>query len=132
MTQPAIPRSRLSLGALLVVQPPCLVLYQYLAKSLGDQLTPPGTEIWAVLDQVITAPVFWGMVAVEIVNLILWLSILSRIDLGKAFPLTAISYCLIMAISVFVFHEAVNPFAIGGSVLILCGIALLATEKETA
>ncbi|MDV6330709.1 hypothetical protein [Asticcacaulis sp. 201] len=132
MIPPAIPRSRWSLGALLVAQPLCLVVFQYLAKSLGDRLTPPGTEIWTALDQVITAPAFWGMIAIEIVNLVLWLSILSRIDLGKAFPLTAISYCLVMAISVFVFHEAVDLIAIGGSVLILGGIALLATEKEAA
>jgi len=120
---------RWSLVALLVAQPLCLVVFQYLAKSLGDALTQ-GANVWVLLDRVVTSRVFWGMIAVEVVNLLLWLSILNRIDLGKAFPLTAISYCLVIAISVFVFHEAVDPVSIGGSVLILGGIALLATEKE--
>lgn len=115
------------LAPLLIAQPLCVAAYQYLAKALGEGIRHDG--IAAIAADLATSPLFWILIVVEILGLVLWLAILERLDLSRAFPLTAISYCLVLGISLFVFHEKIDVTTIAGSVLILAGIGLLATDK---
>ncbi len=129
---------RIPLVPLMLAQPVCATVYQYLAKSLGTedgQGAVTGAGIGGVADAIlrlVTLPGFWILVAVEAVSLVIWLAILERVDLARAFPLTAISYCLVFATSVFVFHETVGLTTFVGSALILAGAGLLAFEERAA
>eukprot|EP01042_Synura_sphagnicola_P035640 gene35640-45635_t len=51
-----------------------------------------GAQLWTIL----VSAHFWVLVVIEIVSFALWMLILARIDLARAFPLTALSYGLIM------------------------------------
>jgi len=114
---------------LLVVQPLCVAVYQYLAKALGTRLGQ-GT-LTAIASRLVTSPLFWALIAVEVLGLVVWLAILERLDLARAFPLTAVSYCLVIGIGIFIFHEKIDLATLGGSVLILAGIGLLATSERS-
>ncbi len=119
---------KMPLWPLLILQPLSVVAYQYLAKALGEGLGA-GTPA-QICAHMTSSPLFWALILIEGVGLVVWLAILSRIDLARAFPLTAISYCLVMAVSLLVFHETVDAFTVAGSLLILVGIGLLATDRS--
>ncbi|WP_443751318.1 hypothetical protein [Asticcacaulis solisilvae] len=125
---PARPR-KWPLFPLLIAQPLCVAVYQYLAKALGTGLGQ-GTPVDLAI-RLGTSPLFWTLIAVEGLGLVVWLAILHRLDLARAFPLTAISYCMVLGISLFVFHEKIDVATLGGSVLILAGIGLLASGERT-
>ncbi len=71
-------------------------------------------------------PRFWGLVVIELGSFGLWMLILARLDLSKAFLLTAISYCLIMALGALLFHERIGWTGYLGSTMILGGMVLVA------
>ena len=56
---------------------------------------------------------------------ILWLGVLSESELSRAFPIMSLSYILVMIPSFFIFNEPITLFKIGGSLLIMTGVALL-------
>jgi multidrug transporter EmrE-like cation transporter len=113
---------------LLVVQPLCVAVYQYLAKALGQKLGH-GTLV-AIASRLLASPLFWGLIAIEVLGLVVWLAILDRLDLARAFSLTAVSYCLVIGVGIFIFHEKVDLATLIGSVLILAGIGLLASGER--
>jgi drug/metabolite transporter (DMT)-like permease len=120
--------SKWALVPLMITQPLCVAAYQYLAKALGNGLGQ-GDALTLAL-HLATSPLSWTLIGVEIIGLLAWLAILNRLDLARAFPLTAISYCLVIAIGIFGFHERVDLATVGGSVLILAGIGLLAQGER--
>jgi drug/metabolite transporter (DMT)-like permease len=59
---------------------------------------------------------------------VVWLTILKEIDLGRAFPMTAIIYVTTLASAVLLFHERLNGMRIAGVAVIAVGVALLASD----
>jgi multidrug transporter EmrE-like cation transporter len=66
----------------------------------------------------------WLVAAViaEALCFVVWLRVLAELELSKAFPLSALSYVLIMAVAFFVFSENISSMQLIGSCLILTGI----------
>ncbi len=73
-----------------------------------------------------------SLVAMEIISFAAWMYVLSKAELSAAFPLTAISYLLVIALGWFGFHEAVTTPQILGAAAILAGVWLLRPESEAA
>lgn len=119
-------KARYVLIALIAVQTACTVAYHSLAKGLAIDL---GTDLLPFASIVVDVR-FWCLVGVEGGSLVLWMLILARIDLARAFPLTALSYVLIIAAGHFVYHEKVSAIEVVGSLLILAGILLLAQADK--
>ena len=129
--QKTFPRLLILVG-LVAAQTVCSVAYHGLARWLGLSLDKGVSMSRPALDQVLLipeSPAFWLLVLIEGLSFGLWMMILARIDLARAFPLTALSYCLILAVGHYGFHEPVNLAEFSGSLLILGGILLLATGK---
>ena len=59
---------------------------------------------------------------------LIWLTILKDIDLGRAFPMTAVIYVSTLVAAVTLFHEHLNPMRIAGVLVIALGVALLASD----
>lgn len=76
----------------------------------------------------------WLLAAIlaEILCFFIWMNVLSKLELSKAFPLTGASYVLVIASGWFAFGEPVLDLQIIGSGLILSGVWLIAgaTEKD--
>ncbi|MDF2568451.1 MAG: arnF [Sporomusa sp.] len=60
------------------------------------------------------------------VSTLLWIYALRTVELSFAYPLISLGYVLVFIASYFLFHETIGPLRIGGLVLILSGIVLVA------
>jgi drug/metabolite transporter (DMT)-like permease len=63
---------------------------------------------------------------------LIWLTILKDIDLGRAFPMTAMIYVSTLVSAVVLFHERLNTMRIAGVMVIGLGVALLASDTRPA
>jgi|HubBroStandDraft_6_1064221.scaffolds.fasta_scaffold91983_3 drug/metabolite transporter (DMT)-like permease len=51
-----------------------------------------------------------------------WIAALSRLELSRAYPLTAASFVLIVVLSAIFFDERLTPFKVAGVLLIVLGL----------
>jgi multidrug transporter EmrE-like cation transporter len=105
--------------------------YQVAAKETARALaqTSFGVDWFADLFRQPWAGV---LIAFELASFAAWMTVLARMRLAAAFPLTAIGYVLIIAVSWAVFHEPASaPQAVGGAV-ILAGVWLLGRGERDA
>jgi len=60
------------------------------------------------------------------VSMLIWLYVLSRMELSFAYPFVALNYVLILFGSYFLFKETITPIKIVGVVTIIIGVCLVA------
>jgi multidrug transporter EmrE-like cation transporter len=84
------------------------------------------------LDQLFGSPWFGLAIAAEIACFWIWMTVLSELDLSAAFPLSAVSYVLIMGVAWLAFGEPITLLQIAGSLLILAGTWLIANGTARA
>jgi multidrug transporter EmrE-like cation transporter len=132
MTTPTPTVRRTTLWTAAFVTVPILGLgYQLCAEhTAGALLGVPFGVAWIV--RAAAEPWARGLVALEIMSFAAWMYVLSKAELSAAFPLTAVSYLLVIALGWFGFHEAVTLPQILGAVAILAGVWLLRPEPEPA
>nr|WP_306909367.1 transporter [Rhizobium mesoamericanum] len=99
-------------------------LFQIFTKLGAAQLGNVEATTW--LEDALTSHWILAAVVVEIVCFFIWMTVLAELDLSKAFPLSGISYALIVATGWFAFGEPIVGLQIVGSGLILAGVWLIA------
>lgn len=107
-----------------VLLPLATVAYQIAAKqvsSCGGSTSAPRQWLACVLH----TPWSAAMVVSDIAGFVAWMLVLGRMTLSAAFPLSALSYVLVIAASWTVFREQASPAQLVGSVLIMAGVFLL-------
>lgn len=114
---------------LLIALPLSNIAYQYLAKTIAFNNAFENISFNTLL-LLVSNFKFWLMVVLETFSLIIWLKILSDMDLAKAFPITALAYVAILFISIFSFQEKLHFNDFIGSALILGGILILLSIKN--
>ena len=105
-------------------------LFQFFIKHGAEQLGDGGAEAW--LWQALSSYWILAAIAVEIACFFIWMNVLSELDLSRAFPLSGISYVLIIATGWFVFGERIVALQVIGSGLILTGVWLIASANVEA
>jgi len=60
------------------------------------------------------------------ISMLIWLYVLSRMELSFAYPFVALNYVLILFGSYFLFRETITPLKIVGVVVIIIGVYLVA------
>lgn len=103
-------------------------LFQIFTKLGATQLGNAGGTTW--VEDALTSHWILAAVVVEIVCFFIWMTVLAELDLSKAFPLSGISYVLIIASGWFAFGEPIVDLQIVGSGLILAGVWLIAGASE--
>ncbi len=74
-----------------------------------------------------------AMLALEIASFAAWMTALSEMKLSAAFPMSAVSYVLIIVAGWTLFHEPANAAQVVGGGVILFGIWLIGrSEPEDA
>ncbi|MSP42891.1 MAG: transporter [Alphaproteobacteria bacterium] len=107
-----------------VLIPICSTLYQAFAKLTADHMQEQAFSLgW--LQQAGATPWLWAALACEIAAFAVWLQILGEYELSKAYPMTAVSYVFILAVSWFGFNEDILWPQLFGGALILCGVLLI-------
>jgi multidrug transporter EmrE-like cation transporter len=91
---------------------------------LGFQTISPSTLAPTIVRLVLSPWVVMG-VAIYVAGTFTWLIVLSRIDLSLAYPMTSISYILIVGSSWLLLGESVNRLKVLGVLIIIAGVVLI-------
>lgn len=59
------------------------------------------------------------------VSVLLWMVVLSKVDVSFAYPFLSIGYVLSAIVGYFFFHESVTPVRIAGIIVICIGVILI-------
>jgi len=60
------------------------------------------------------------------VGTLIWLNVLSRMDLSQAYPFVGLSFLLTALLGYFLFHEPFHPGRLAGTALVIAGVILVA------
>jgi len=127
LARPAAPRAlRAAIGGWLLfilVETATQVAFKYAGATLDDR-----SGLGRLIAHALTTPVVLLGFGLYFCGFLIWLTILKDIDLGRAFPMTAVIYVSTLAAAVLLFHERLNPTRIAGVVVIAVGVALLASD----
>jgi len=80
---------------------------------------------WEWFFDVASRPLIWLGVLCYIAAFVMWMTILSRLPLGVAFPASALVFIVVILASYLVFGEMINIWQIMGFGMILAGVLLL-------
>ena len=130
MTAPTL-RGRVARRLLFLALPLLGLAYQLTAKETA--LAMAGTPFSArwVLGAL---GLHWAqaMIALEIISFGVWMVVLSEIKLSEAFPLSALSYVLVILTSWTVFREPGSALQVLGGAAILAGVWLVGRPRDDA
>jgi multidrug transporter EmrE-like cation transporter len=117
-------RGRLGLWTLCALLPVLGLGYQVAAKETAQALSHTlfSFEWFAEL---LRQPWAAALLAFEIASFAAWMTVLARMRLSAAFPLTALGYVLIIGVSWAVFHEPASVAQVVGGGVILAGVWLI-------
>jgi drug/metabolite transporter (DMT)-like permease len=85
-----------------------------------------GTGVIPVLLSYLLTPGVIGGLALYGIGTLLWLNVLSRIEVSQAYPFVGLGFLLTALLGMVLFGDNVNAWRIGGMVLIGAGIYLVA------
>jgi drug/metabolite transporter (DMT)-like permease len=111
----------------IVVETATQVTFKYAGATLDDSHGLAGLVVHGLQ----TPTVLLGFV-LYFCGFLIWLTILKDIDLGRAFPMTAMIYVSTLVSAVVLFHERLNSMRIAGVVVIGLGVAMLASDTRAA
>ena len=74
---------------------------------------------------VLTSPGVMGGLALYGIGTVLWLGVLSRVELSQAYPFVGLSFVLAAVLGYFVFADAVSATRVAGIALIVAGVVLV-------
>lgn len=60
------------------------------------------------------------------ISFLLWIKVLSKVELSYAYPMVSLGYVLVMIFSYFFFKENITPIRILGVAFIMIGVILVA------
>ncbi len=100
---------------------------QMLIKTGADSVTQPGF-LGAIVSMVTNPPLFAGYCLYGF-NTVLMVLALRDGELSLVYPVIALTYVWVTLLSMFIFHEPMNPFKGLGIAIIVCGVAILGRSK---
>jgi len=63
-----------------------------------------------------------------IATFVVWMAVLTRMELSRAFPLTALTYVTVPALALFFFGERLPAIRVAGITVIIAGVMLIGWE----
>ena len=90
-----------------------------------------GNLVWGGIISPGTIPFVWLGMIVYALAIMVWLQVLSRMDLSIAFPMMSLSYVLVYLGAALwpALDEAITVGRLAGTGLIMCGVALVAQSR---
>ncbi|MDB5457981.1 MAG: Permease of the drug/metabolite transporter superfamily [Caulobacter sp.] len=125
------PRRRLAPMVLFAILPLLTLGYQVAAKASATHLAGARFDL-AWLASAARLPTVQLLLVLEVASFAAWMTVLAEMPLSAAFPLSAVSYVLIIAASAVVFHEPVGALQGVGSLAILAGVWLIGRGSSEA
>ncbi|MBO9707285.1 MAG: GNAT family N-acetyltransferase [Caulobacter sp.] len=126
---PATFRSRWARRLLFLALPLLGLAYQVTAMETARAMTGvPFGAGWLLT--ALRLPWAQALVALEILAFAVWMVVLSEVKLSEAFPLSALSYVLVVAASWTFFHEPASLLQVLGGAAIMAGVWLIGRSSE--
>ena len=94
-------------------------------NALGGVHISPATLPTELLRMFTNPYVLIGLVFAGL-SFVLWIAVISNLELSFAYPFVATSYIIILLFGYLIYHENVNLLRIGGVALIGAGVILIA------
>ncbi|HEY4077859.1 MAG TPA: EamA family transporter [Rhizomicrobium sp.] len=95
-------------------------------SSAATQAAMASGSIPSVLLAFAQSPAVIAGLAMYGVGTLIWLNVLSRMDLSQAYPFVGLSFLLTALLGYFLFHEPFHPGRIAGTALVIAGVVLVA------
>jgi len=105
------------------------LLLKHVMKSLGPLGAAQLGSLGRICVQLALNPLFLLAVALYVLGFVIWLIVLSKLDLSYAYPILALSYCLVPVISHYLFGEQVSPMRWIGIAIICVGVTVVGLSK---
>jgi multidrug transporter EmrE-like cation transporter len=77
----------------------------------------------------LATPALWVTILCYIATFVVWMAVLTHMDLNRAFPLTALSYVTVPLLAFAIFGERLPALRIFGIGVIIAGIVLIGWEE---
>jgi len=100
-----------------------------LAFKAGSEKLDSTDVDFSWLIAALTTPQVWLAIIGYLATFVIWMLILQRMDLSKAFPITALCYVTVPSFAWLVFGETTSPARAIGIAFIVAGVTLLGREK---
>ena len=94
---------------------------QYFLK-VGVSSIPANGTLLIKASHAISSWAIWGGLLCYGLSLVLWLYVLSMMDLSKAYPLVSLGYVFTLMIGYFILNEPVNIYRVIGVTMIMMGV----------
>jgi drug/metabolite transporter (DMT)-like permease len=117
---------RLAIGGwalFIAVETATQVVFKYAGATLDDR-----SGVAHMVAHALATPVVLLGFVLYFCGFLIWMTILKGLDLGRAFPMTAMIYVSTLASAVLFFHETLSLTRIAGVVVIAVGVVLLASD----
>jgi multidrug transporter EmrE-like cation transporter len=109
----------------------CVVLSagaQLAMKAGMSSAAPTGAGLGQTYGQALTSAWVWAGLVLYGLSAVLWLWVLSRLDVGLAYPLVSVGFVLTMWAGVWWLGEPWSWQRLAGAALIIAGVLVLATD----
>ena len=89
---------------------------------------PVGGDLGATYGQALTSPLVWLGLVLYGASAVLWLWVLSRLDVSVAYPLVSLGFVVTLGVGVVWLGEPFSWVRVAGCTLIVIGVSLLALD----
>jgi multidrug transporter EmrE-like cation transporter len=100
------------------------VLLKVGVSRLGGVRFEQGSVLPTLLDIATQPPIVVGVLLFG-TSMLIWLGVLSSMDLSKAYPIVGLSYVLVTIMSRFLLGEAITASRLAGIALVLAGVTVI-------
>jgi len=105
------------------------LLLKHVMRNVGPVGTADVAAPGAIVLRLAGNPVFLAAVALYALGFAVWLVVLSRHELSYAYPILALSYCLVPALSQYFFGEHISAMRWLGIAIIFLGVVVVGLSK---
>ena len=106
-------------------------LTQIVFKFAGATLDLGDGTLLALAARALSTPVVLLGFVLYFAGFLIWMTILKDVDLGRAYPLTALMYVTTLIAAVVVFHETLTPMRLLGVATIMAGVVVLSSDTDS-
>lgn len=110
----------------------CVLLSSAAQLVMKRGLAPAGAnaDVTSTYVQAFTHPMVWLGLFLYGASAVLWLWVLSRLDVSLAYPLVSLGFVVTMALGILWLGEPFSWVRVAGCTLIVIGVSLLALDAQ--
>lgn len=106
----------------------CVLLSSAAQIAMKRGMGAPAADVGSTYLQALTSPMVWLGLVLYGASAVLWLWVLSRLDVSLAYPLVSLGFVITLALGVLWLGEPFSWVRVAGCTLIVVGVSLLALD----